>query len=393
VVFAAIVGVPFEGDEADACQGPGGSLDNCLEQDSMQLEEEQPGAPEDLTWFFEPACERFLNPEDEDPVTRAFPGRRYVELAADSFGDMSYVYSICNEDWSAAMMDIARLIASQMAGTCYKKPLDWDPVNRVAKCNVVVEYVNPEGDSCPDAFGDDVVPIIKEETTDEGEEVVHMFCPIPKIPFDQDCGTQAAELDQDTFGWYYCENLSAENFPDACTDGLDNDQDGFTDCDDEGEGDDPGCADCVGCPGALGVNCNQTCTYVVMLTDEAKRQIAGLQVSVQCLQQFSFEDKNCQEDTNASCTDSSDNDGNGIWDCSYEEDGASSLAEGEKGHLADPNCCPMTGVAGEECNLAPAGVEQLYQDVCPSDEVDYTDGYPDACREAASRLQCSLPPV
>jgi len=397
VMFAAIVGVPYgTQDGAEECQGPGGSLDDCLDQEAMQLDEEQPKIDTgDTTWFFRPACTR--GPAGPDEVTRAFPGRRYVELANESFGDMSYVYSICNEDWSMAMTDIAAMIASKMAGTCYEKPLDWDPVGKVAKCNVVVEYTNPPDDECPEFFGE-VEPVIKQVTTEEGEDKTLVYCPIPKIAFDRSCGTQEEDLDEDEFGWYYCENLTAENFPQACVDGIDNDGDGQTDCDDTGDPEDPdndpGCTDCEGCPDAMGVNCEQTCTYVVMLTGEAQRQIAGMQVSVQCLQQFSFEDKNCQEDTQAACTDSADNDGNGIWDCSFEEDGSSSLAEGEKGHVADPNCCPMVRNDDNDiCNLEPVGLEagELWDAVCPSDEVEYTDGYPDACREAASRLQCTLP--
>ena len=118
-----------------------------------------------------------------------------------------------------------------------------------------------------------------------------------------------------------------------------------------------------------------------MLTEAAKSAVANRQVAVQCLQQFSFEDRNCQEDTRASCTDSQDNDGNGIWDCASEADG----------HMADPNCCPMTGDKKEECDLAPAGVAERWDQICPDADVPYTDGYPDACREAALRLGCVLP--
>ena len=114
VVFAALVGVPY-GDQpgASECQGRGDQLGDCLEQEEMMLEEEQPGAPEDLTWFFRPACERYVD-GDSDPVTKAYPGRRYVELAHDSFGEDSFIYSICNEDWSPAIAMINEMIISRL---------------------------------------------------------------------------------------------------------------------------------------------------------------------------------------------------------------------------------------------------------------------------------------
>jgi hypothetical protein len=59
---------------------------------------------------FAPACER-VDPVTQAAVTSARPGRRYVKVA-QAFGCASYVYSICNEDWSGAMVEIARLIAN-----------------------------------------------------------------------------------------------------------------------------------------------------------------------------------------------------------------------------------------------------------------------------------------
>lgn len=53
-----------------------------------------------------PACTR---EEDDEEVTRAWPGRRFVELA-ELFGERGYVYSICNGDWSPAMSELAAMI-------------------------------------------------------------------------------------------------------------------------------------------------------------------------------------------------------------------------------------------------------------------------------------------
>jgi hypothetical protein len=102
VLFAAIVGVP-PGDDSP-CQGTGDNIDACLEHDKMQYEKAQI----DNIWQLSPACERYVG---ETLVTRAGPGRRYVQVAQE-FGCASYVYSICNDDWSAAMKEIARLIAA-----------------------------------------------------------------------------------------------------------------------------------------------------------------------------------------------------------------------------------------------------------------------------------------
>jgi hypothetical protein len=394
VVFAVIAGVPYEEQDpegAAACQGLGNELGDCLGQVAMQLDMEQPSG---TTWYYHPACTRSV---DSVEVTKAYPGRRYVDLAVNNFGNMSYVYSICNDDWSPAMADIARIIAAQMAGTCYEKPLDWDPALKVAKCNVVLEYVN-EGEECPDVFGDDAEPIVKKETDDDGEEKVYMYCPIPKIPYEQNCNDpDQVAISEDEFGWYYCENLTDENFSEACSDGIDNDSDdgepgGGIDCEDDE------CSDCVPCADIQGSGCSQTCKYKVELTEAANNTVGTRQVAVQCLQQFSFEDRNCQEDSRAACTDSLDNDGNGIWDCSFEAEGSTDQS-GEKGHNADPNCCPMVMGDDNECDLEPEGVTQLWEDNCPESEVDYDDpgdpndhpDYPSACEAAASRLGCTLP--
>jgi len=102
VFFAAIVGVP----QVDACEGRGDKIDGCLLQPDMQL------VPElaDSTWYYRPACERFV---DTTQVTKAYPGRRFVELA-QSFGSRGYVFSICNDDWMPAMAGFANIIAPAM---------------------------------------------------------------------------------------------------------------------------------------------------------------------------------------------------------------------------------------------------------------------------------------
>jgi hypothetical protein len=103
VVFAAIAGVPTGADSP--CQGTGDSLDGCLADPRMELVPQEFTEPQKYI-HFRPACTRSVG---DVTVTEARPGRRYVALA-QKFGCTGYVYSICNEDWSNAMTEIARLI-------------------------------------------------------------------------------------------------------------------------------------------------------------------------------------------------------------------------------------------------------------------------------------------
>jgi len=361
-VFAAIVGVPpGDGDELSECEGSGDKLQQCLDHPDMELEVIEEGSGSSTAFFFAPACDRW---EGDAQVTKARPGRRYVELAQE-FKNMGYMYSICRANWSPAMEDIAKLIAENLAGTCYPKPLDWDPATKTAKCDVVVEYVDEE--KCPAAFDiEDEDEVVSEEWTD-ADEVEHttIYCPLPKLEANRECSDEQDDDLADDFGWYYCENMNAENFNEACDDNLDNDGDGDVNCDDE---------DCLACTvcGGTGVGCAKTCKYVVQLTEDAKLVVQGQNLSVQCLQQFSFSDPNCQENTNESCNDDKDNDGNGIWDCEND-------FEADKPHSADFNCCPMHVNDDDECVIEDEAL----------DNCDMTKAEPsDACLSHASLLQC-----
>jgi hypothetical protein len=112
VVFAAVVGVPYEEQDptgAALCQGRGDQLGGCLDQESMHLVETYDEMED--AYFFQFACTR--GPEG-DEVTEAIPGRRYVELANQYFGNRSFVYSICNADWSPAVVMINDMIISRL---------------------------------------------------------------------------------------------------------------------------------------------------------------------------------------------------------------------------------------------------------------------------------------
>jgi hypothetical protein len=274
VVFAAITGVPNEGIGADTCQGRGDQLGDCLEQDAMQLVPEQPNAPDNLAWSFRPACTRSA---DSEEVTRAEPGRRFVELAAEGFGNLGYVSSICNADWGPAMDGLARLIVAHAWVSCFQWALPWDASAKTSECDLTVEYIN-EGETCPAVFGG-AYPTIKKEASDDGEETTYMYCPLPKLPTELECGdmtdAQRAAI-AGGFGWFYCENLGDEDFSEACDDGVDNDGDGLTDC-----GDDQ-CSDCAPCPGATGSDCSHACQYVVAPTNAVRTEVAGRQLSMSC---------------------------------------------------------------------------------------------------------------
>jgi hypothetical protein len=334
---------------------------------NVQVQEETSGG---LTWFFKPACTR---QENSVEVTKARPGRRFVSLA-QQFDNMGYVYSICQPDWSPAMNDIAKLIAAQIAGTCYPKPLDWDPSTRRAKCDVVVQYeFDSEGDAkCP-SFFDAEEPLVEERIGADDVKTYVVFCPLPRIPAEKECSANDFDSGalKNGFGWYYCENMKDENFNEACDDGLDNDGDGLTDCDDQDD-----CGPCQVC-GGNGMGCANTCKYKVELTESAKGEVRGLGISVQCLQQFSFEDPNCQENSEQACNDDKDNDGNGIWDCE-------NVTSGDRPRYADFNCCPMTVDNDNNC----VDIEGLDMHAyCGGSNASPSD----ACVQHASLLGCSPP--
>jgi len=102
VLFAAVIGVPVD----EACQGRGDQIGGCLDHPDMELEV----VLENAAYFFKPACERY---DGDQQLTKARPGRRFVELAQD-FGENGYVFSICNEDWSPAMRGIAEIISNEL---------------------------------------------------------------------------------------------------------------------------------------------------------------------------------------------------------------------------------------------------------------------------------------
>jgi hypothetical protein len=289
------------------------------------------------------------------------------------------------------MKSIAEIIAENLTPQCYKKHLEWtvaaDPPSDcdqeknpcgMALCDVVAQFLYPAGDvpnnPCPfDVENENM--IVEESIQDDTGQItqVQVTCPLPKLPAELDCDTAKDRWASDTktHGWYYCQNSDKENFDEACMDGIDNDGDGFADCEDDG------CKDCKdACEGGTDVECENTCMNEIKLTKEALAVSRGSVVAVQCLQQFSFEDKNCQENSPEACDDGKDNDGNKIWDCEAE-------LSGDNPHFPDPHCCPMVKGSDNKCVID----NDALSENCPNLSVDDPDG---ACVAAALSLGCEL---
>jgi hypothetical protein len=368
VIFAAIVGVPTGNDSP--CQGRGSELGGCLDDDDMQIEiavfEDTNG---NFYKHFANSCTR---EENGVSVTEARPGRRYVKVA-QSFGTRGYIYSICNADWSPAMEDIAKVIAENLTPQCYAKHLEWKLVAGdeqpgdcetcgVALCDVVAvfEYPVDKNKECQDIPVEDESLIVEEPVKDDSGQTtsIKVYCPLPKLPAELDCDSAKDRWadDLDTVGWYYCQNSDKENFEQACQDGIDN--------------------DCKDACGGTGVDCENTCMNEIKLTKEALSLSRGSVVAVQCLQQFTFEDKNCQENSYESCNDELDNDGNKIWDCNTD-------MSGDDAHFPDPHCCPMTKGSDNKCDVD----KDAFKENCPDQDVNDPEG---ACRAAALAIGCEL---
>ncbi|MBN2716558.1 MAG: hypothetical protein JXX14_11945 [Deltaproteobacteria bacterium] len=412
MLFAAIVGVP----PVAACQGRGNTLGDCLD---VSLAEGTVGDPatverenstNQVQTYYEFACER--KDADGTAITQAYAGTRYVELA-QLYGDMSYVYSICNENWSEAMVDVAEMIAENLNGTCYGKRLSWNPKTETADCNVVYEYLTLKSESrsapaCPDLaekydndefkwVGDGEVTTRMVETENGSEPAWVRSCTVQKIPAPLNCNEfeDMAEVENTRFGWYYCEN-PGENNREACNDDLDNDRDGKVDEKDE---------DCASCISGNGGVCKADCPYKVSISDMALAEAQdAYSANVVCLQQYRFEDPNCKEGTFIVCNDGIDNDGNGPFDChSYSRADADSGAIPDDhfpdagARNADPDCCPMQrdGETGACEFLDARGIPVSPEDaswvsICNAAEVT-PDQMPDACCEASAALLCVLP--
>jgi hypothetical protein len=383
VFFSAIVGVPPD----SPCEGSGYNLERCLNRSKMQLKIQKFNDSHNAYNHFAPACERFVNGRE---ITSARPGRRYVEVAQD-FGPYGYVHSICNEDWSPALKEIALALAGTVCGCqCLHRPFDWEQISEeqqdeldcpncgTANCSLLVAYERDLDDpdlNCPFELEEDSLPEIAEYIDNGNKETKRsIMCPVAKIPTPLDCVTadEISDSVQDKVGWYYCENRNKEDFNDVCGDGLDNDGDGLTDCMDDN------CSACPSCNGN-GVGCEmKECRYNIRLTQAAKKITVGSYVKIRCSQSSHRIDNNCHENTSETCNDGMDNDFNGVFDCTDTYNDLNPVHS----HRPDPNCCPMTKEANGKCVLDKPAMRAI----CNSPE----GTLPDACYAAAEMLKCEL---
>lgn len=284
VIFAAIVGAPVQG----PCNGNGDfiSTSGCMaDQDTdMSLTVEQ----NQYQYLFRPACSRR---ENTIYVTAATPGRRFVETAR-LFGINGYVESICDETYGPLIEHVTdRVDMAMETGQCLLSDgLEVEAVSGTctecvqSKCEMYLEILRTgeaaADKTCPHSlvFGNNYHDKAAYQEHKEGDTVVatRVFCPVQKMPVPIDCAAARESLDYTRAGWAYCENrLDAENTEYTCSDGVDNDADGITDCDAET------CGSCKMC-GSLDSDCGLGCKYDIILTQPANEAAEGNNLFLEC---------------------------------------------------------------------------------------------------------------
>ncbi|MGE0788562.1 MAG: hypothetical protein AB7S26_22995 [Sandaracinaceae bacterium] len=135
LVFAAIAGVPTDLD-------PNLSPAQILGLDLMGYVEVLEGSELRLR----PVCQT-PNPAGGEPLTRADPGRRFVELA--QLVPDTVLTTICAEDFGPAIAEIAARIGAKVDGVCLVREVPIDADGTVP-CEITVTL--PSGSTC-EAFG------------------------------------------------------------------------------------------------------------------------------------------------------------------------------------------------------------------------------------------------
>jgi hypothetical protein len=183
VLFAAIIGAPYDGDFANPS--------NLLNDSAMQYAD---SCNADKQSFLVPAC---LNPDVGQPSegsnTRAIPARRVVQAAQafTSSGIDTQLSTICNDDFSDAITDIAAAIGSKVGGACLPRPISRNSQDLV-NCRVI--ETEPLNVTCASVGnGRDPTPIAVEG----GREV----CTIEQLP---STGGVPPGV-----GWYYDDSGAA----------------------------------------------------------------------------------------------------------------------------------------------------------------------------------------
>lgn len=226
LVFSAIVGVPIGGEVA--CEGTGAEIaaSGCLNRNEMKMSamEFQDSISGTSYTHFEPACTR-KDASSGATITEARPGRRFVKTAED-FGADGMVHSICNDDWSEALLSTGEAIAAKLSHPCFPYQAPWtETANSCPNCGTVDEtcdlFIEYKGQTeelynfeCPAAL---YVDLDEDETnaylaktiteTDAAADRTRIYCAVPKIaaPLACDDLDEVDNLSEAT-GWNYCEN-------------------------------------------------------------------------------------------------------------------------------------------------------------------------------------------
>jgi hypothetical protein len=270
VVFAAIVGVPTN---ADACNGTGETASDCLGLDGMD------SGTTDST-----ACIA-----DGTPV---FPGRRYVELA-ELFGARGYIHSICSTNYGPVSDHIQDIVRTDVNfKRCYGRDglLELEDASYAGcpdcvwpVCDLFIEIVLASGQDteaqCPTELTESPDFLFEEVIRSQSQSPPTLLCPVPKlrVPEYQSCEGTFNNSISKRVGWYSCQHIQiteAERSEIICSDGIDNDGNGLTDC---GDGN---CSACVKCAGQ---GCSLGCsTYEIVLTDRAAQAAEGHRLLLSC---------------------------------------------------------------------------------------------------------------
>ena len=424
VIFAAVVGVPYdESGGMTVCEGPGSALGDCGDVKPAVNGGGTMNRPDEVgrmtssgieQFYFEYACERYADDAgpDDRAVTSAYPGMRYVEMA-QLYGDMGLVYSICREDWTPMMTELAGMIGGLAGGsTCFSQQLQWDPATETSDCDLIFDYYfskseYPEAPACPTDDGQKwadagTVSVVSSPIGEVTVEYWKRSCAVKKLAVPYNCDDATAEtIGQymlNEFGWFYCENSSEDNST-ACGDGVDNDRDGLIDVKD------PDCEYCLN--GAVG--CGLSCPHEVRLTNPALNASMVRDVKAVHLvcTDYTPADNNpdeCHENSVATCNDGKDNDLDGAFDCwnyAQAETGAIPPAHfpAAGARRADGSCCPMrvSTDGTNRCEFLNTAGESVGDNHAQSAHVERCNTgtsvsqIPDACCTASAELLCALP--
>jgi hypothetical protein len=146
-----------------------------------------------------------------DKVDEAYPGRRYMQVAA-GFGANAVVYSICKDDYAPALDTLIGKIASKLKGNCLPRRLNPDASGKVS-CQVF-ELLNPadaKARKCYPERGHKDKTAVDLDVREGGAVVSKPACLMEQVPVDNQIPEAGAR------GWYY-DNFSPE-LRDDCAEG------------------------------------------------------------------------------------------------------------------------------------------------------------------------------